>query len=94
MAISRDAVNRYFGALVALPDGNVLSKEGFLVLADWSEQQEWWWDFALLHALAEDWRTTSMGDPNNFALTLFRFLSIPQALHKTEAGIMICSRVR
>lgn len=74
MVITRDVINQYFSALISLPDGNILSKEGVTALADWSERQEWWRDFAVLHCLDANWRTSYMGDPYMFSLELFRFL--------------------
>lgn len=75
MVITRDVVNNYFNALISLPREDALSEEGFTALADWSEQQEWWRHFAMSYCLEADWRTTYMGDPINFAVTLFRFLN-------------------
>ncbi|MFZ2948546.1 MAG: hypothetical protein WA003_03575 [Desulfuromonadaceae bacterium] len=74
MAITREIINNTFCEVISLPNGNVLSKEGFVVLADWSEQQEWWHEFAKLNNMEHDWRSTPMGDPYQFALTLFRFI--------------------
>ncbi len=74
MIITRDVINNYFNALFPLPNGNALTKEGFAALADWSEHQAWWQDFVKLHCLKTEWRTSDMGDPHQFALTLFRFI--------------------
>lgn len=75
VAITRDSINLYFNTLIPLPEGNALSKEGFAALAGWSEQQEWWGDFVKMHCLTETWRASCMGDPYQFALTLFRFIT-------------------
>lgn len=75
MVITRDLINDYFCALTSVPNGNVLSEEGFIALADWSEQQDWWLDFAGFHCLNAEWRLSNMGDPYKFALTLFRFIA-------------------
>ncbi|HEY4744200.1 MAG TPA: hypothetical protein VIH45_06040 [Desulfuromonadaceae bacterium] len=71
--MTRDFINRYFTALVSVPDGNILSNKGFTALADWSERQTWWPEFALSHSLKTDWRVSPMGDPYLFSLSLFRF---------------------
>lgn len=74
MIITRDVINHFFGAVLSPPCGNILSKEGVTALADWSEQQGWWRDFAKLHCLDPDWRTSFKGDPYWFSMELFRFL--------------------
>lgn len=74
MTITHDVINDYFSGLIPLSNGNALSQEGFTALADWSEQQDWWKEFAELHHLEAGWRASYMGDPNYFGLTLFRFI--------------------
>jgi len=74
MAITRDVINDFLCDLIAIPGRNVLSNEGFVLLADWSERQDWWQDFSKVHCMGADWRNSHMGDPYLFALTLFRFL--------------------
>jgi len=74
MIITRDVINNYFNALIPLPNKNVLSKEGFEALADWSEQQMWWQEFARYNYLKANWRSSYMGDPHQFAISLFRFI--------------------
>ena len=75
MAITREDINNAFCRHISVPHGNVLTEEGFMALADWSEQQEWWKDFARVNMLGFDWRTSPMGNPNLFVLTLFRFIT-------------------
>jgi len=74
MAITRDDINDFFCHLIASPGRNILSNDGFALLADWSEQQDWWHDFSIMHCLRDDWRNSKMGDPYLFALTLYKFL--------------------
>jgi hypothetical protein len=74
MTITRDAINQYFSDMISLPSGNILSNDGFVALADWSERQVWWNDFVKLHHIGTDWRTSTMGDPYVFSVALFRFL--------------------
>jgi len=49
MAITRDDINDFFCDLIASPGQNILSNNGFDLLADWSEQQDWWQDFSKVH---------------------------------------------
>jgi hypothetical protein len=87
MVITREVINDYFCRLISPPSGNVMSQEGFKVLADWSEQQEWWPGFAMRFGLGVNWRSSGMGDPYNFALTLFRVLSVAQSIEQiTDAS--------
>lgn len=74
MAITRDVINDFFCDLIVSPEQNILSNNGFALLADWSEQQDWWQDFSKVHCMGTDWRNSHMGDPYLFALTLFRYL--------------------
>jgi hypothetical protein len=75
MTISHDIVNNYFQKEIAVPGGTFFSKEGFVLLADWCEQQGWWDSFVLLNDLKSDWRTSDyMCDPHVFALSVFEFL--------------------
>jgi hypothetical protein len=74
MAITRDDINDFFCDLIASPGRNILSNDGFALLADWSEQQDWWQDFFNLHVKGADWRNSYMGDPCWFALTLYNYL--------------------
>lgn len=73
MAITQDMINDAFCKRIPYPNGNVLTTEGFQVLADWSEQQEWWLEFTRLNGLGHCWRESYMGNPCMFALTVFRF---------------------
>jgi len=75
MLITRNVINEFICELISSPDINVLSNEGFVVLADWSEQQDWWQDFAKLHRIEKGWRSSYMGDPYQFALALFWFIN-------------------
>lgn len=74
MLITLEVINTTFCELIPVPVNNVLTKDGFNVLADWSEQQEWWQEFAKINGIGLDWRNSHMGDPYLFALTLFRFI--------------------
>lgn len=74
MAITRNVINNFYCDLIAPPDQNILTNDGFVFLADWSEQQDWWQKFAFMHCLGAGWRNSHMGDPYLFALTLYRFL--------------------
>jgi len=74
MIISREVINDTFHELIPYRNGNVLSIEGFELLVGWSEQQEWWHEFASLNQLSHNWRTSYLGDPYVFALILFRFV--------------------
>ncbi|WP_183359447.1 hypothetical protein [Geomonas limicola] len=73
MQITRSVINEFFVSLTALSDLDVLSPDGFRELADWCERQEFWTDFAREHRLDEAWRSSHMGDPNAFALAVFRY---------------------
>lgn len=87
MVITREVINDYFSALIPLPSGNVFSKEGFIALADWSEQQEWWHVFSVRLHLGTDWRTFFIGDPYNFIFMLFWVLSVAQIIEQiTDAS--------
>ncbi|GFO58136.1 hypothetical protein GMST_04610 [Geomonas silvestris] len=72
MQITRPVIDQFFQELTSLTDLNVLSPDGFRALADWCERQEFWRDFARKHRLVDGWRATPMGDPNAFALAVFR----------------------
>jgi lysozyme family protein len=76
MRITHDIVNKYFQKRISASDENVLTKEGFVKLADWCLSQ-WWWDkFAYNHDLKSDWRTSDyMNDPYVFALSVYSFLN-------------------
>lgn len=74
MIITHEIINNTFCELIYIPNKNVLSEEGFVALANWSERQEWWQEFASHNNINSDWRNSSMGDPHLFALTLFRFI--------------------
>ncbi|MBJ6725468.1 hypothetical protein [Geomesophilobacter sediminis] len=73
--ITHDRINDYFGSRLTIPGGTVFADPGFTALADWSERQAWWPDFAEVHALHPGWRSTSMGDTHLFAVNLFAFLN-------------------
>ncbi|MFZ2948144.1 MAG: hypothetical protein WA003_01550 [Desulfuromonadaceae bacterium] len=75
MVITRNVINEFFCEFISSPDTNVLSYKGFVALADWSEQQDWWQDFAKLHRIDTGWRSSHMGDPYLYALALFRFIN-------------------
>lgn len=72
MLVTRDVINNFFKS-ISPSNEDVFSKDGFIALADWSEQQQWWPYFRCLYHIEDNWRTSSMGDPYVFALTLFRF---------------------
>jgi len=72
--ITHDLINDYFNQFKGLPDRNVFS-EGFADLAEWSERQPWWDEFAVRNSLGADWRSTPRGDINLFVLNLYRFLN-------------------
>ena len=73
--ITHDLINDYFSQFKGLPDRNVFSPEGFADLAEWSERQPWWDEFAVRNSLGADWRSTPRGDSNLFVLNLYRFLN-------------------
>ena len=73
--ITREVINDTLCELILYQNGNVLSTEGFELLVGWSEQQEWWHEFASLNHLSHNWRRSYLGDPYVFALILFRFVA-------------------
>jgi hypothetical protein len=73
--ITHNRIDAYFTMLVALPGATVFSQSGFCALADWSERQHWWPDFAETYSLGSGWRSSAMGDGHLFALNLFAFLN-------------------
>jgi len=75
MSITQEDINNTLCKMIPIPNGNVLSTEGFEVLAEWSEKQEWWNEFVELNSLGHYWRRSYKSDPYWFALTLFRFIS-------------------
>ena len=78
--ITYDCINCYFNQFTELSDRNIFSQAGFATLAEWSERQPWWGDFALRNSLRADWRSTPMGDSHLFVLNLYRFLNSPASL--------------
>jgi hypothetical protein len=60
--------------MIPMPNGNIFSFDGFEVLAEWSENQEWWKDFFELNKLGPHWRSSCKSDPYWFGLTLFQFI--------------------
>ncbi len=75
MNINQDIINMYFKNHVTAPNGNVLSKEGFEILANWCERQWWWERFARYNDLKSDWRESDyMSDPYVFAITVYNLL--------------------
>ena len=75
MSITQEDINNTLCKIIPIPNGNVFSTEGFEVLADWSEKQEWWNEFIDLNSLGHYWRRSYKSDPYWFALALFRFIS-------------------
>jgi len=73
MKITRSLLNDFFESLSSLSEVDILSNEGFATLADWCERQDFWRDFAAQHKLEAGWRSSAMGDPNLFALAMYRF---------------------
>ncbi len=45
MAVTQGVINNTFCKLIPYPNGNIFTEKGFEVLANWSEQQEWWNEF-------------------------------------------------
>jgi len=78
--ITYDCIIGYFSRLTRLPERNIFSPAGFAALAEWSERQPWWNEFAMRNSLRADWRSTHMGDSYLFALNLYRFLNSPASL--------------
>ena len=75
MSITQEDINNTLCKMIPIPNGNVFSIEGFEVLAEWSEKQEWWNEFVKLNSLGHYWRRSYKSDPYWFALTLFRYVS-------------------
>lgn len=73
MVVTQGVINDIFGKLIPYPNGNIFTEKGFEVLANWSEQQEWWNEFARQNGLGQKWRTYS-GDRYVFVFLLFRFV--------------------
>lgn len=78
--ITFNRINGFFNQLTELPDQNAFSPSGFAVLAEWSERQPWWGEYAVRNSLQGDWRSTPMGDSHLFALNLYIFLNSPASL--------------
>jgi hypothetical protein len=78
--ITLQMINDFFSQLIEMPDRNMFSPAGFAALADWSERQQWWGEYAARNSLVGDWRSTPMGDSHLFALNLYRFLNAPTSL--------------
>jgi hypothetical protein len=74
MKITREVINDTLCKHIPYSNGNVLSIKGLELLVGWSEQQTWWHEFARQYHLGHNWRKSYLGDPNVFALNLFRFL--------------------
>lgn len=74
MIVTQEVINYTLCELIPYPNGDVFSLAGFEILADWSEQQEWWHEFVKQNGLSQNWRTSYLGDPYGFVLTLFRFI--------------------
>ena len=85
MSITQEDINNTLCRMIPILNGNVFSIEGFEVLAEWSEQQEWWNEFVQLNKLGHYWRSSYKSDPYWFALTLFRFISRTTA---SSAGLI------
>jgi hypothetical protein len=75
--ITLSSINGYFNKFIELPDQNVFSPTGVVALAEWSEQQSWWSEFAVSNSLRDDLQSTSMGERNLFVLNLYSFLNPP-----------------
>lgn len=71
--ITMSTIDVFFRKLCALPECNVMSPAGFSALAEWCERQEFWGKFAAEHRLGAEWRAGNLGDPNAFALAMYRF---------------------
>jgi len=84
--ITHNRINVYFRTLAALPGATVFSERGFSALADWSERQHWWPDFARAYLLCPGWRSSFMGDSHLFALSLFAFLNDREEMERTCGG--------
>jgi hypothetical protein len=74
MAVTQGVINDTFCKLIPYPNGNVFTEKGFEVLAIWSEQQEWWDDFARLNGLGQNWRDSPLRDRYVIIFLLFRFV--------------------
>ena len=75
LTVTKEVINYTLCKLVPYPNGDVFTVKGFEVLANWSEQQEWWNKFAGLNGLGQDWRALySEGDRYVFVYLLFRFV--------------------
>jgi len=75
MLISQVVINDTFCKLIPYSNGNILTNEGFKLLADWCEKQEWWHEFARHNGLGHFWRNSYKSDPYWFAITLFKFIT-------------------
>jgi hypothetical protein len=73
--ITFNRINGFFNQLTELPARNIFSPVGFAALAEWSERQPWWVEFAASNSLRDDWRSTAMGDCHLFAIHLYSFLN-------------------
>jgi hypothetical protein len=73
--ITFNRINGFFNHLTELQDRNIFSPTGFAALAEWSERQPWWVEFAASNSLRDDWRSTAMGDCHLFAINLYSFLN-------------------
>ncbi len=74
MAVSQGVINDTFCKLIPYPNGNIFTEKGLEVLANWSEQQEWWNEFARLNGLGQNWRTSFLVDRYVIIFLLFRFV--------------------
>lgn len=85
MSVTQEDINNTLCKMIPILNGNVFSIEGFEVLAEWSEKQEWWNEFVELNSLGHYWRSSYKSDPYWFALTLFLFISRTTA---SSAGLI------
>jgi hypothetical protein len=91
--ITQELVNNIFCKLIPCPKANVFTNEGFKLLADWSEKQEWWHEFVEMNGLGPYWRFAGSytGDPYWFALTLFNFIKrLKGGFHETSGNQESC----
>ncbi len=74
MAVTQGDINDTLCKLIPYPNGDVFTVKGFEVLANWSEQQEWWNEFARQNGLRQDWHALYSGDRYIFVFLIFRFV--------------------
>ena len=75
MLITQEIINNTLCNIISMPNGNIFTIDGFEMLAEWSERQEWWKEFVELIKLGPHWRSAYKSDPYWFAIMLFHFVS-------------------